>query len=235
MKLFHFTKKEFALLAIRDQRLKVAQIDKLNDPFEFRPYLHPDENEIDMFNRFKQWVSERTGILCFSRKSDNPVQWAHYGDSHQGVALEFCVNDDNVCEVKYSCEPVRIDLKKGRQDGGFLDKDYGDILLELATTKWEQWQYENEVRVFCPFNECQKVDDLWYESFGANMTLVGIVIGYNCHLTDEVIKSNLPPNYQISVTRVELDFSSFKVVETQKYTIKDPGQAAKPSQNAQAT
>lgn len=35
LRLYYFTTERYALEAIRDQRLKIARLNELNDPFEF--------------------------------------------------------------------------------------------------------------------------------------------------------------------------------------------------------
>lgn len=88
-----------------------------------------------------QDVLKKGGVSCFSLRHDNLLMWAHYGDYHKGVCLEFNVEHDltffkDVLAVNYKEEYPKIDLIE-KQKHAFT---------EIITTKSAHWQYEEEYR-----------------------------------------------------------------------------------------
>src|SRR5690606_23670809 len=101
MKLYHFLKEEHGLSAIRDQQIKIARIAELNDPFE---YIHFDTSgyvDRAILKERKRKANQTFGLVCLSSRYDDPVQWAHYGDSHRGTCLGFEVAARNLIKVEY--------------------------------------------------------------------------------------------------------------------------------------
>ncbi len=88
-----------------------------------------------------QKVLKNGGVSCFSLRHDNLLMWAHYGDYHKGVCLEFNVEYDqtffkDVLEVNYREEYPKLDLiAKGK-----------NAITEIITTKSTHWSYEEEYR-----------------------------------------------------------------------------------------
>jgi hypothetical protein len=80
---------KFGLQAIRRQRLKIARITELNDPFEFLQVASANPKTRARYQYVKRALSAYMGLLCFSESWRNPVQWSHYAQSHKGVCLGF--------------------------------------------------------------------------------------------------------------------------------------------------
>ena len=224
MNVFHLTATKYALMAMRNQRLKVARIDELNDPFELFSAALTEKNYRRKFRQFKEWAAQRYGLLCFSRTWKNPVLWSHYADRHRGVALEFRIPDDDISEVNYTPKRVLLDVDKALQRGTFTQDD----AFSLATTKFKHWKYEDEVRVFCSIADCQREEGLVFEPFTQRLCLVGVVIGPACTLSTQEVAQSLPPNREISVTRARLAFGSFNVVRNKEHPIEIVCGAAQP-------
>lgn len=88
-------------------------------------------------------VVNRKGICCFSKEKDNILMWSHYADSHRGICLEFDITEDYdffvfPIIIKYERGYPKIDVSETR----------GNVGKELLTTKYEGWQYEQEVRIY---------------------------------------------------------------------------------------
>lgn len=208
MNVFHFTATKYALLALQDRRLKIARIHELNDPFELFGAALAERAHRKNFKAFKDWVADRYGLLCFSRGWTNPVLWSHYADRHRGVALEFWIHDDDISEINYTPNRILIDVENALRRGTFTK----DEAFALATTKFKHWQYEDEVRVFCPLAESQLVGEHYFERFTERMKLVGLIRGPACTLSNEEIAASLLSNNEISVTQSRLAFNTFNVV-----------------------
>src|SRR3546814_5985287 len=77
MKLYHFLKKEHGLSAIRDQRVKIARIADLNDPFE---YMHFDTSGYvaqAVLKERKRKANQKYGLVCLRDALNNPPNGRH--------------------------------------------------------------------------------------------------------------------------------------------------------------
>lgn len=88
---------------------------------------------------------EEMRVLCFSEEWDSILMWAHYGDSHRGVCLQF---DCGRIEEKWDCEKVvyRSDYPSFAE---FLQTalDGAATSRFLLLNKASQWRYEREWRI----------------------------------------------------------------------------------------
>lgn len=209
MQAFKFISSEFALKAIEDGEIKVSQFNELNDPFELLPMKLTNPLYQETQKKFKDWTSEQYGLICFSRKWHNPLLWSHYGDKHKGVALEFQLDDEIVSKVEYSEIRLEFDIEKKLTDGGFSEKDAS----LTAITKFKDWTYEQEIRVFVELKKCQVRDNLYFEKLDNSIKIVGFVLGPLCTLSLEEIKKALPEGHQLHVSRSCLANESFDIVD----------------------
>jgi hypothetical protein len=91
-RLYHFTTAKYAFDDLRNRRLKIAQLDDLNDPFELKSVnlCNPTHAQAfdgtDKFEGFKAEMARRFGVLCFSEDKADLLQWAHYADRHREFA-----------------------------------------------------------------------------------------------------------------------------------------------------
>jgi hypothetical protein len=94
MRAYKFLSCKFGLKTIRERRLKISEIRSLNDPFDLLPIDLSDPALREAVLDTRSEIGTNGGLLCFSRQWHNPVLWAHYADSHQGLCLGFDVPDD---------------------------------------------------------------------------------------------------------------------------------------------
>jgi hypothetical protein len=80
------------LAAISLQRLKVARIDDVNDPFELQAMNCMRKDVRKAIADFRASQNEKIGLLCFSQAWKNPVLWSHYADRHRGICLGFDID-----------------------------------------------------------------------------------------------------------------------------------------------
>lgn len=88
-------------------------------------------------------VVNRKGICCFSKKKDSILMWSHYADSHRGICLEFDITED----YDFFVFPIIIKYKRNYPTVD-VSETRGNVGKELLTTKYEGWQYEQEVRIY---------------------------------------------------------------------------------------
>ena len=173
MRLYYFTTAEYGLAAIRDQRLKIAEIDKLNDPFEFLGFELTDRKFRAFINRCKKEIGKEWGLICMSKYWNEPLMWSHYADRHRGICLGFDVSAQ--CNrVEYIKERLPISPLKE----SWRDPPTPENIREIRDSlfyKFKAWGYEEEYRLLCPKNSQNK--KLYFQSFGNDMRLETIIVG----------------------------------------------------------
>ena len=202
MKLYHFLKEEHGLSAIRDQQVKIARIADLNDPFE---YLHFDTSGYvarAVLKERKKKANQKFGLVCLSARFDDPVQWAHYGDSHRGICLGFEVTAIDLIKVDY------IDSRT--PPSGFreaLELPLLQFLRQTLSKKFKHWQYEQEHRLIVP---ARKTTDLIFHPFGDGFRLDEVLIGARSKLTPSSLRPLLKQYSQRpSISRMVASPNSF--------------------------
>jgi len=208
MRVYHFLSADHALDDISKRRIKIAQFQDLNDPFEILGTNLSDKIIRKAFRAFKKEMEQSHGILCFSRTMKNPVLWSHYADKHRGMCLGFDVRDDTLKEVKYVSR--RLVLKSLRN----LTKG---TAIKFLSTKYQGWSYEKEVRVFLSLEEKDKRNGFYFADFGDGIKLKEVLAGPVCKVKKKEITDSLrgyPESVQVIKTR--LAFQSFTVVENKK-------------------
>ena len=101
MLVYHLLNSQYGIEDIRERRLKIARITKLDDPFEFIAVDMADRQFRHALRRTKEQLSTTKGILCFSKSKKNPVLWAHYAHRHRGICLGFKVFSSSLSKVQY--------------------------------------------------------------------------------------------------------------------------------------
>jgi hypothetical protein len=134
---------------------------KLNDPcegyfddseftnfFQSNPNISEDSKRI--FTELRDAI-DRKGIFSLSQDICNDLLWAHYGDEHQGFAIEYDL--DLMCETfNYSIftQVIKVNVNYSNTPPILRLKDYKNqeaVIECLIGTKSESWKYEQEVRL----------------------------------------------------------------------------------------
>jgi hypothetical protein len=96
-----------------------------------------------------------TGICCFTtNEPETLLMWAHYGDKHKGICLEFNFSGKKIfkghaTDNRSISKPVQIIYSKTLPIHNFFsDSKYEfDELGKSLLTKSIEWKYENEYRI----------------------------------------------------------------------------------------
>ena len=200
-RLYHFTTAKFALDDLRNKRLKIAQFDDLNDPFELKSVnlcnpVHAqvfDGIEEKNFEGYKAAVARRWGVLCFSEKKTDVLQWAHYADRHKGICLGFDVSGS---QGKFG----RVKYRTTRFP--FPEKPDVDFSWNLLSTKSKEWRYEREWRVFLELK-----DGVWNEGAG-RMTSLGATCKTSASDVLQAMQGYAEP---VRIARMRLSCSRFEL------------------------
>lgn len=209
MRLYHFVSEQHGLTNIAKRRVKIAQIDDLNDPFELRAFSLSDRRVRAAFEKTRAAMAAARGMLCFSKGWQNPVQWSHYADRHRGICLGFDVRSDICEEVKYSRKLVVPDMQTLLR----LDEDAADAMRPWFLTKYSHWRYEREVRIFAELNDVDPETGLYFAEFSDVLELREVIVGANCGLSREVLHTALGDLATVvKAFKARLAFRSFRVV-----------------------
>ncbi len=88
-------------------------------------------------------VMNGKGVCCMAKSNANIVMWAHYADCHRGLCLGFYVRDD----LDFFSIPINMVYtdKYPQLVACESTKDYVPYLIK---TKYADWQYEGETRIY---------------------------------------------------------------------------------------
>ncbi len=215
MRLYHFINRKYGLQAVRRKRLKVALIDELNDPFELLGFASHDPEERKAFADVKAGLAEYSGLLCFSGKWRNPVQWSHYADCHRGLCLGFDVPDGVPVPVVYRSKRLKPDpqaIKEMEAEGPAAR----EMMLKLVTTKFSHWRYEDEHRMFVRLEE-RDARGLYFYDFSDNLVLREVIVGSSSTISRVELNRALGHwATEIAIFKARLAFQSFRVVRQRR-------------------
>ena len=85
-------------------------------------------------------INHRYRVYCLAPEVSNLLMWAHYGNSHKGICLEFSLRNEVLCSAlrcEYLAEFPKI-LAHSKDD---------DDNLQILLAKSEAWAYEKEYRL----------------------------------------------------------------------------------------
>lgn len=210
MKLYYLTPAQFALSALALRRLKVARLAELNDPFELLAVDAETPLHREFFRRVKEKIDSTHGVLCFSKRWRNPVLWGHYADKLRGVALGFEVTSPHLVPVIYAKTPAKI----GTDPETGLPQLNDELVDQLQRTKFEDWHYEEEMRVYVQLDHDTRESGLYFYPFDTSLVLREIILGPRCELPAESLKALLGVNEpEVKIVKSLLANQSFSVVE----------------------
>jgi hypothetical protein len=211
VRVYHLLCATYALDDLKQRRLKVAEFTDLNDPFEL---LGVEVSNRDTRRHIAAWRKKALaeyGVLSFSTSWKSPVLWSHYGDKHRGLSLGFEVPDTLLQAVKYLKK--RVPLGDLLQPGGGSSGQPGP----LFHTKFEHWQYEDEVRRIVRLDQAIRQDGHYFWRFGRDLELKEVVAGARCSVERTQLQDSLGDRTPgVTLTKARLAFTRFEVVAQQR-------------------
>jgi hypothetical protein len=118
-----------------------------NKSFQPKEILKSKNFKIEDWNKkTTQLISNfvnKCGISCFAEKNDNILMWSHYTKSHQGICIKF----DLLADLNLFVLPLKVIYSDDYPEYNHL-RDYPKIFEKLYQTKFTDWKYEEEVRIF---------------------------------------------------------------------------------------
>jgi hypothetical protein len=213
MRVYHFIGQKWGLDDLRKQRLKIAIIDELNDPFELLGADLRDKELRRSLQQVKRQMSACSGFLCFSAKWMSPAQWAHYAERHRGFCFGF---DIQARPKKISYRDTRVKISKERflnpESISARDRDH------LFYTKAKCWEYEDERRLLVGFENCVFDRGLYFVPFSEQLVLREVYVGALSDVTEAKLRKamrGLEPS--VEIIKVRSAFRSFTITRDRRW------------------
>jgi hypothetical protein len=144
LRVYYLTSAEHAVSDIALDRIKVARFADLNDTFELLG-INFRESHVRTFCREANEIeNSRTGLICFSSDWTSPVLWSHYASKRHGVCLGFDLRRTLAERVNYETERILAQIS---EDGDPRSLN-PELQRLLRCTKYQEWNYEQEIRTF---------------------------------------------------------------------------------------
>lgn len=219
MRLYYLTSEHWAKVILKERRIKLSTVNELNDPFELLGASIGDKPARRIVQYVNKRLGEKFGMVCMSKTWQSPVMWAHYGDKHRGVCLGFDVADDAPKEVQYT--PERLTHLLGERPR--LSDIDRDALVDLITTKFQDWSYEREWRVFDSLrgDNQDPTSKLHFLSFHDEVfSLREVILGHRCPWTVQAAARTVGKVKKVvSIKKVRPSFQRFEMVRQQRMPI----------------
>ncbi len=192
---------------LKMKRIKLSMFNDMNDPFELYGVRVDDPS-------YPSWVRQlsKFGVLCFSKTWGNPVLWSHYGDKHRGICLglEICEEDRaKAYPAQYTKNRRLIDFELSPHN---TPNELNGLVRGMLLTKYKDWAYENEVRMFEPVDDSEKFS---FKTLDNKLQLKEVILGARCsdetkeQIENLVVQYPGPPR----VFRAQLAPDRFEMIE----------------------
>ena len=149
-------------------------------------------------------MARQHGVLCFSLDRGNPLLWSHYADKHRGLALGFDVDEGISRPIIYRSTRPALGTKADQ------------IANALLFTKYEDWRYEQEIRIYTNLNERDPASNLYFGDFGEQLVLREVIAGPLCPVTEKQLSDAVGSTTGVRLTKARLAFNTFRVVTDQR-------------------
>ena len=211
MRLYYFTTAEYGLAAIRDQRLKIAEIEQLNDPFEFLGFELSDRKFRAFLKRCKKEIGKDFGLICMSKYWNEPLMWSHYADRHKGICLGL--------EISAQCN--RVEYIKERLPTSHLKEVWQtpptpENISEIRDSlfyKFKAWNYEEEYRLLCHKSNQDHDTKLYFQPFGSDMQIKTVIVGCASSVRRANINAALGDKAEgIEIFKARTGFGRYEIV-----------------------
>ena len=143
--------------------------------------------------------------------------WSHYAEKHHGMCLGFDVPDTHVYEVIYQAE--RLPDKINPLTPEEIDEH---LVREVIATKFHHWQYESEVRMFSPLENCISENGLYFEAFSSELALWEVIVGPRSKVSRKEVDLAIGDyGNVVEKFRARLAFKTFSVVRNKNEALWD--------------
>lgn len=210
MRVYYVTSSQHAISNIALRRVRVSRFADLNDPFELLAVDLSDMRHRSAVRETKEELNKDQGLICFSKSWSNPLLWGHYADRHTGICLGFDVQDELLADVIYAERPMKISVDPSTNQPRITER----VVNRLLRTKFSDWRYEDEVRLFVCLDHDTVESGNYFHSFSEALALREVILGPRCDIPIERIRPLVATFAQrVQVIKSRIAFSSFRVIK----------------------
>lgn len=214
-RVYYMTSAQHALSNLEHRRLKVAEFADMNDPFECLAVEMSNKQLRRGFTAVRDHMVKNRGAICFSRGYRNPVLWSHYADKHRGACLGFDVSTHLLGPISYDAKRLP-DVLETLMGGDRDAKE--EAVRRVLTTKYDDWRYEDEMRLFSSLNDRDAKTGLCFVDFSADLRLAEVLLGQRFNGSLERFRQVLAKGFPgVRAKQMRLAFRSFAVVHQLKH------------------
>ena len=208
MRVYYLTGAQYALSNIALRRIKIARFEDLNDPFELLGADLGQERFHPALRAMRKDINARRGLVCFSKAWSNPLLWGHYADKHTGICLGFDVRKEDLAPVIYAKALLRIEAD---EKGAPILSD--EIVNKLQRTKYFDWRYEREMRLFVDLNRKSDESGNYFLPFSFRLELREVILGPRCELDISAVRTLVAGFHpSVEVLKARLALTNFRVL-----------------------
>ena len=120
---YYYTPPDYVLKNLRAGHIKISSFSRCNDSFELAAFNMKRGVRYQERHRFRARIrdwqrrQERNfGLICFSRCWRSPLMWAHYAQRHEGLCLEFAIDQDKIQRTGHALVDVKYTSHRTQQD-----------------------------------------------------------------------------------------------------------------------
>jgi len=209
VRVYYLTGPQHALNNLALRRIKVARFEDLNDPFELLGADLGVKGHRAALRATKRQINENRGLICFSKAWSNPLLWGHYAEKHTGICMGFDVPDDLLAPVIYAKRLRKIPVDPKTNQPRLTEA----IVNKLLRTKFFDWKYEKEMRLFVGLDRETVESGMYFCSYSDDLALREVILGPRCELRIEGIRdivADFDPS--VEVLKARLAFTRFDVL-----------------------
>jgi hypothetical protein len=192
VRLYHFLKTCHAIDNVSKSRIKISLWKDVNDPWELLPFDLSDAEKRRALEGFKDRLNQMFSFVCLCRHWRSPLMWAHYAERHRGVALGFDVDDQFCNPIHYVADVYQLPSAYTGNIGNAILDDGRRMIDAALNTKFDAWQYEEEVRVFANQDGSNVEGGIEFYPYSRNFVLREIILGEKCDLSITQFRASVP-------------------------------------------
>ena len=214
MRVYYLSSAPFALSNLALRRLKISRFGDLNDPFELLAANLVNAKHRWAFEAMKGELNSTKGLICFSQTWSNPLLWGHYAEKHTGIALGFDIPDHLLAPINYTEKRVRLPVDKSTDRVVLSD----DVVGRLLITKFSDWAYEQEMRVFVQLDDTTREAGMYFMDFSSELNLMEVILGPRCEFPISRIRDLVSKEFpEARVSKARMAFRTFRVTEDRSF------------------
>lgn len=217
-RLYYLTGSMTGIACISMQRLKVSRFNELNDPFELMGVNVNNTVVRKAFRETRDELNRTKGLICFTQDWKSPLMWGHYAEKHSGMALGFDIPSELLTDVNYATRlfDLQLDPKTKKPVQGTVDM--------LIATKFADWRYEKECRMFVDLDPSECEGGMYFVPFSKDLKFREIILGPRSNYKIGDIRNlakKVSGEGEIRVIQSRIAFSRFQVLENKQATKAD--------------